>query len=188
MGIFKRVGKIFLIFVLGSLLYGCGAQPEAITDTRSEEEKSEGDYWYEAVFLDKDTLDGIFSEVRGEVPYSCFNGEYHVTTAFKPEPKQEALYGKPVLVKLTVYKDGETQTDEGKTTHNEGFLAEVTSDDAEMQEFLDSLDVLWHVTGTYEDNAKYTAAIDFSDGLPVEKTVAGVFGCGYSDGTVDLGK
>ena len=74
--------------------------------------------------------------------------------------------------------------DDGSTTANEGFFCKVTSDNEEMQSFIDNTEKNWHITGSYKDAAKYTEYIDPSDAAEVDFTVKGRFGAGMSNGDI----
>ena len=63
---------------------------------------------------------------------------------------------------------------------------EVTSPDEKMQELIDSIDRVWHITGSYTYAAKYTGQLDFSDVTPVDLTIKGVFGLADSEGKLIL--
>ena len=51
---------------------------------------------------------------------------------------------------------------------------------------LDSYDRNWHITGSYSGAAKYTGRLDFSDAIPIDLTIEGVFGLGDSTGKLIL--
>lgn len=72
-------------------------------------------------------------------------------------------------------------------TSNEGFKAEVSSENEKLNEYLQSLDKNYHITGAYQDSAQYTEYIDFSRGEAMDVSLAGTFGGYRSDGTIDLG-
>lgn len=55
-----------------------------------------------------------------------------------------------------------------------------------MQELIDSIDRVWHITGSYTYAAKYTGQLDFSDVTPVDLTIKGVFGLADSEGKLIL--
>ena len=63
---------------------------------------------------------------------------------------------------------------------------EVSSEDPEMQELLDSIDKNWHITGSYTTAARYTKYMDFSDADPVDFILKGTFGWCDSDNNLVL--
>ena len=143
---------------------------------------------YEAIFLDNDEISNLFTEVRGETaPFDKVTKDFHVTTAFMPETAHSQWYGAKVTVHITAYAVQDVKADDGSTTSNEGFKAEVTSDNKELNEYLESLGKNYHITGAYKDGAKYTEYVDFSQGEPMDVTVTGTFGGSMSDGVIDLG-
>lgn len=143
---------------------------------------------YEAFFLDNDEVTELFTKVRGmEAPYEKLTKDFHVTTAYMPEQDMSELYGTEVTVHIYAYKDGEVLADDGSMTSNEGFFCTVTSDNEEMQSFIDNTQKNWHITGSYKDGAKYTEYIDPSDATEVDISIKGRFGAGMSDGSIKLG-
>ncbi len=143
---------------------------------------------YEAIFLDNDEISNLFTETRGETaPFDKVTKDFHVTTAFMPETAHSQWYGAKVTVHITAYAVQDVKADDGSTTSNEGFKAEVTSDNKELNEYLESLGKNYHITGAYKDGAKYTEYVDFSQGDPMDVTVTGTFGGSMSDGVIDLG-
>ena len=85
------------------------------------------------------------------------------------------------------YTSGTVQDpEEGHISENEGFLIEVSSADEDMQALLDSIDRVWHITGSYSGAAKYTGKLDFSNAVPIDLTIEGVFGMADTKGTVIL--
>lgn len=167
-------------------LTGCSADhtKEAAEDTKT----SEVSVIYEGIFLDNDEITGLFTSVRGEeAPFDNVTKDFHVTTEFMPEEVHTEWYGEPIRVHITAYAVQEVATDDGQMTSNEGFKVEVSSENEELNEYLESLDKNYHITGAYQDSAKYTEYIDFSKGEQVDESVTGTFGGYCSDGTVDLG-
>lgn len=142
---------------------------------------------YEAIFLDNDKVQDLFTQVRGEsAPFEKLTTDFHVTTAFKPETAHPEWYGREVTVHITSYAAQEVTMDDGGLTANEGFKVEVSSDNQELNDYLSSLGKNYHITGSYKDVARYTNYIDFSQGQPFEATLTGTFGATFSDGTVKL--
>lgn len=142
---------------------------------------------YEAIFLDNDKVQDLFTQVRGEsAPFEKLTTDFHVTTAFKPETAHPEWYGQEVTVHITSYAAQEVTMDDGGLTANEGFKVEVSSDNQELNDYLSSLGKNYHITGSYKDAARYTNYIDFSQGQPFEATLTGTFGATFSDGTVKL--
>ena len=179
--------KVFLLPVLIALccfFAGCGSSPK----NQSPQEKAEGYYWYEAVFLQKKEAEAAFRTVSGHFPsYEYVPDPFHITTQYRPETRHEDLYGTPVTVHITAYCSGTVRDPEnGFLSGNEGFLVEVSSADENMQALLDSYDRVWHITGSYSGAAKYTNYLDFSNATPVDLTIEGVFGLADSEGAVTL--
>ncbi len=175
-------------------LSGCGSSSEepAATSTSGTQATASStqavDYYYEAVFLDNDEVQDLFTSVRGEeAPFENVTKDFHVTTAFMPEQTHPEWYGEAVTVHITAYAVQDVKTDDGDTTANEGFKAEVSCENKDLEAYLSSLDKNFHITGAYKDGAKYTEYVDFSQGEAMDVTLVGTFGCGHSDGTIDLG-
>ena len=128
----------------------------------------------------------IFSTVSDDYPKYEFTPDvFHITTQYKPDPKHEELYGKPVTICIIGYASGSVRdSEEDITSENEGLLVEFSSTDEEMQALIDSCDKVWHITGSYSVAAKYTGQLDFSDYTPVDITIEGVFGLADSNGKV----
>lgn len=139
---------------------------------------------YEAVFLDNEQVAQIFEQIRGEQPFEKQTVDFHVTTTFMPETPRNDFYGKPVTVHITGYKVGEVTADDGSTTTNEGLKAELSSPDEKLNAYLESLSVNFHITGSYQDQAKYTGYIDFSDAEPMDIVLTGTFGGYCSDNAI----
>lgn len=155
---------------------------------QSPQEQTEGYYWYEAVFLDAEEVEQVFSMESDDYPNFEFVPEsFHVTTQFKPETKNEDLYGTPVTIHIIGYASGSVQdTQENITSNNEGLLVELSSTDEMMQALIDNYDKTYHITGSYSVGAKYTEQLDFSNVTPIDITIEGVFGMADSNGTVIL--
>lgn len=186
--IIRKIAPFALTCALCLLLAGCvsSQDDQSAQDHQSEQEKAEGYYWYEAVFLDKEDVEAAFGSVAEDFPkFETVPQEFHVTTEFKPDPRHADLYGSPVTVHITGYTYGSVpDPEEGVVSDNEGFLVEISSPDDRMQQFLDDIDKKWHITGSYTIGGKYTEQLDFSDATPVDVTLTGVFGLGDSDGTI----
>lgn len=82
----------------------------------------------------------------------------------------------------------DVKTDDGQTTANEGFKLEMASENTELAAYLDAVDKNYHITGAYQDAAKYTEYIDFSAGAPLDVYVIATFGGYFSDSAIDFGK
>lgn len=176
---------ILACMLLSLVIMGCTKSEKADSESKKTDE---GYYYYEAIFLDNEEINDLFCQVRGEqAPYEQLTENFHVTTKFKPEETHSQWYGEKVDVHITAYKAQEIKDDDGNPTYNEGFKVSVTADNAELENYLESLDNLFHITGSYQDGAKYTDRIDFSDGKKLDLHTTGTFGCGDSDGTIDLG-
>lgn len=146
------------------------------------------EYYYEAVFLANDEAQALFTSVRGEkAPFENVTKDFHVTTEFMPEQAHPEWYGEKVTVHITAYAVQDVKMDDGNTTANEGFKAEVSSENKDLEAYLSTLDKNFHITGAYKDGAKYTELVDFSKGEAMDATLTGTFGRGSSDGTIDLG-
>lgn len=174
------------------LLYGCSSNVENQSHEelkhKSQEELKEGYYYYEGIFLPADKVIEVFKLVSDEYPrYSVVPDQFHVTTEYLPETTHEELYGTEVTVHITGYKYGTViDPEDGSSSQNEGFKVEVLSEDSAMQEFLNSIDRNWHITGSYSTAARYTKYMDFSDAVPVDFTITGRFGRGDSDGNLQV--
>ena len=132
---------------------------------------------YEGVFLDNGEVDAMLQEIRGDAPYPNHSSHYHITTtAYLPEQDARALYGTGVQVRFIGYKARGITDDQKYASSNEGLKVLLASDDPAMAEYLGSLDKNLHLTGTYTVSPKYTESIDFSDMMPVDYTLRGVFG------------
>ena len=142
---------------------------------------------YEAVFLNNDEVAELFASVRGEPPFDNVTKDYHVTTEFMPTEQHPEWYGEQVSVHITAYAVQDIKADDGQTTANEGFKAELGSENPELAAYLSSLNNNYHITGAYRDAAKYTGYIDFSAGEPMDTYLTGTFGGYYSDGAIDVG-
>lgn len=191
----KKKVRICLI-ALGLILslVGCGQTGDISSsqsaENQQEETQSENSVVYEAIFLDNDEITDLFTSVRGETaPFENVTSDYHVTTEFMPSEAHSEWYGEKVKVHITSYAVQDVTMDDGQTTANEGFKAEVTSEENEdLNEYLKSLDKNYHITGSYKDGAKYTEYLDFSDGEPLDIYVTGTFGGYYSDGNIYMEK
>ena len=175
----KWMGFVFVALMLAVSVFGSVANAEAVSVEESPK------VIYEAFFLDNDEILSLFDEVRGpEAPYGIMTQDFHVTTVYMPEEDMHAFYGTKVTVRIYAYQAGEVPADDGSMTANEGFFCTVTTDNAELQSFLDQLGKNWHITGSYKDQggAKYTEYLDLNDAMPVEYTVTGYLGGYLSDG------
>ena len=154
----------------------------------SPQEEAMGYFRYEAVFLDREEVEEIFQTVSDQYPlYEYTPDHFHVTTQFRPETEHEELYGLPVTVHIIGYAKGSVQdTQEGVTSDNEGLLVEISSTDERLQDLIDSIDRVWHITGSYSGAAMYSKQLDFSHAIPIDITITGIFGMGDSNEAVRL--
>ncbi len=179
-----RLKSCAVILVLLPGLFGCSADRTA----NAAESSQTSDVIYEGAFLDNDEITDLFASVRGETPpFDNVTKDYHVTTAYMPEELHTDWYGEPVSIHITAYAVQEVAMEDGRMTSNEGFKAEVSSENEELNEYLQSLDKNYHITGAYQDGAQYTEYIDFSEGEAMDVSLTGTFGGYRSDGTIDLG-
>lgn len=189
----KRFTAILVALMMLLALAACNAKKPAadVTTTtatsekghQSDAEKARGYYYYEAIFLDKDEVLKAFKQAAPDYPKNALTPpEFHVTTAFKPEEKHTSLYGTKVTVHITGYTSGTVRRDDGAgESSNEGFLVELSTDNEEMQELLDSYDKVMHITGSYSAEGYYTEFLDWSKMTPMDITLTGTFGGADSD-------
>ena len=189
----KRFTAILVALMMLLALAGCQAKKPAADATtttatsekghQSDAEKARGYYYYEAIFLDKDEVLKAFKQAAPDYPKNALTPpEFHVTTAFKPEEKHTSLYGTKVTVHITGYTSGTVRRDDGAgESSNEGFLVELSTDNEEMQELLDSYDKVMHITGSYSAEGYYTEFLDWSKMTPMDITLTGTFGGADSD-------
>ena len=189
----KKLTAILVALMMLLALAGCHAKKPAadVTTTtatsekghQSDAEKARGYYYYEAIFLDKDEVLKAFKQAAPDYPKNALTPpEFHVTTAFKPEEKHTSLYGTKVTVHITGYTSGTVRRDDGAgESSNEGFLVELSTDNGEMQELLDSYDKVMHITGSYSAEGYYTEFLDWSKAAPMDITLTGTFGGADSD-------
>ena len=189
----KRFTAILVALMMLLALAGCHAKKPAADATttaatsekghQSDAEKARGYYYYEAIFLDKDEVLKAFKQAAPDYPKNALTPpEFHVTTAFKPEEKHTSLYGTKVTVHITGYTSGTVRRDDGAgESSNEGFLVELSTDNEEMQELLDSYDKVMHITGSYSAEGYYTEFLDWSKMTPMDITLTGTFGGADSD-------
>lgn len=174
----------FMLAIMLLVFSGCGSKQNAPEETAKAEMPT---VVYEAFFLDNEEILKLFAEVRGpEAPHAIMTQDFHVTTAFMPEQDMREFYGTEVTVHIYAYQDGEVTADDGKLTANEGFFCTVTTENPDMQDFIDHLEKNWHITGSYQDQggAKYTEYLDLTGAREVEYTVKGHFGGYMSDGNI----
>ena len=189
----KRSTAILVALMMLLALAGCNVKKPAADATtttatsekghQSDAEKARGYYYYEAIFLDKDEVLKAFKQAAPDYPKNALTPpEFHVTTAFKPEEKHTSLYGTKVTVHITGYTSGTVRRDDGAgESSNEGFLVELSTDNEEMQELLDSYDKVMHITGSYSAEGYYTEFLDWSKMTPMDITLTGTFGGADSD-------
>ena len=138
--------------------------------------------------MNKEDVEAAFRTASDHFPnYKYVPDAFHVTVQLKPEPKHESLYGTAVTVHIIGYTSGAVQDpEEDVISENEGFLVEVSSADKDMQALLESINRVWHITGSYSGAAKYTSQLDFSNAVPIDITIEGVFGVADTTGKVIL--
>lgn len=176
----KKLCSLILSVLLVISCFGYTATAEATPDEQVT-------VIYEAFFLDNKEISGLFVEVRGEdAPYALVTNDFHITTRFLPEQDMRSFYGTEVTVHIYAYQTGEIIADDGSTTANEGFFCTITTDDPELQYFIDHLEKNWHITGSYQDQggAKYTEHLDLTGAQAVEYTVTGHLGSYLSNGSI----
>lgn len=173
----KKASTLFLILLTVVLALASCRTATPVADTKPQ-------VVYEAVFVNDAQVASFFREVRGEAPYPNEKTEFHVTTAFMPEQDARDLYGSEITVLITGYIDGEATMDDGRTTRNEGFKVELLSADPDMTVYLEESPIVFHITGSYKDAAKYTGQLDFSAAQPVSFVTTGFFGAYLTDSTV----
>ncbi len=61
---------------------------------------------------------------------------------------------------------------------------EISSTDKKMQALIDSIDKTYHITGSYTGEARFTEQLGFSDGIPIDITIEGIFGMSDNDDNV----
>ena len=185
--IHRKTPVTVIALCLCLVLFGCSFHNGEV-EHKSKEEQEIGYYYYEGIFLSTEEITEAFRSVSDEFPrYPVVPEPFHITTEYMPDTVHDNLYGAEVTVHITGYQYG-TSTDEtdGSTSENEGFKVEVTSEDPEMQELLDSIDKNWHITGSYTTAARYTKYMDFSDADPVDFILKGTFGWCDSDNNLVL--
>ena len=133
-------------------------------------------YWYEAIFLNNDEILSLFNSIRNIMPYSFITENFHVTTEFMPSNLHEQWYGEKVSVRITSYKSQTVTADNGMTTANEGFKVVLSAENKALLSYLNLLNKNFHITGSYQDAAKYTEQIDFSDGIKMNIEIIGIYG------------
>jgi len=163
--------KKYVALVFGGLLLiGCGSSENGSSVC------PKGSIVYEGIFFDQEEAAALFKNFRGEAPFAHVADIFHVTTRFDPNEIQRQFYGLKVQVHLTHYKIEAVAADDGSLTSNEGFKVSLKAENRELQNHLDTLNVNYHITGSFQDGAKYTEKVDFSDGTPVDFHIEGIFG------------
>lgn len=137
---------------------------------------NQGFYRYEAIFLNNDEILSLFNSIRNMVPYCFITENFHVTTEFMPSELHEQWYGEKVSVRITDYKSQKVIADNGIITANEGFKVFLSSENKSLLSYLNSLNKNFHITGSYQDAAKYTEQIDFRDGKKLNIEIIGIYG------------
>ena len=167
----KRIACLVVVFLVMILGQACLATQEEQPDQIVQS------VIYEGVFLDNSDVEGVFEEIRGELPpYEHVTRDFHVTTAFRPETDARTLYGTEVEVRIVGYKAGEVTTEDGAVVSCEGLRVELFSENEEMMDYLKNVEAVYHITGSYSDQAKYTESLDFSDMKPMNVVLKGRFG------------
>ena len=178
------IGLVSALLILS--MVGCAKTSDTAESTQTEEAAT---VIYEGIFLDNDEILDLFTSVRGETaPFENVTQDFHVTTEYMPETAHPEWYGEKISVHITAYAVQEVEMEDGQMTSNEGFKVEVTSENAELAAYLEGLNKNFHITGAYQDGAKYTEYLDFSQGDPVDFYVTGTFGGYYTDGTIHYEK
>ncbi len=133
----KILALLLTVFVCWSSS-AFGSSPEL----QSPQEPADGNYWYEAVFLNQEEVREIFGTVSGNYPkYEFVPEHFHVTTQFMPEPRHGALYGLPVTVHINGYASGSVRDiQENITSENEGLRVELSASDKGLQALIDSIE------------------------------------------------
>ena len=186
----KKMPGVVIVLCLCLVLCCCSSPDTDEVRHKSKEEIEIGYYYFEGIFLSTEEVTKAFRSASDEFPrYPVVPETFHITTEYMPETTHENLYGTEVTVHITGYKYG-TSIDEtdGSTSENEGFKVEVTSQDPEMQDLIDSIHKTWHITGSYTTAARYTKYMDFSDAEPVDFMLTGTFGWSDSDNKLVLTK
>ena len=185
--IHKKTLRTAIVLFLCLAFFGCGSLADDVAH-KSQEEQDIGYYYFEGIFLSTEEVTEAFRSVSDEFPrYSVVPVNYHITTEYMPDTTHENLYGTEVTAHITGYKYGTSKDEtDGSISENEGFKVEVTSENPEMQELLNSIDKNWHITGSYTTAARYTKYMDFSDADPVDFTLTGTFGWCDSDDNLVL--
>lgn len=143
-------------------------------------------YRYEAIFLNNDEIFSLFNSIRKTMPYTFITKDFHVTTEFMPSKLHEQWYGERVSVRITAYKSQKVIADNGMITANEGFKVVLSSENKSLSSYLNSLNKNFHITGSYQDAAKYTEQIDFRDGKKMDIEIIGIYGCCDSNKIIHL--
>lgn len=135
---------------------------------------------YEAIFLNNEEINNIFLSIRGKTPLANFPENYHVTTEFMPINTHEIWYGEKVDVHIIAYALQEVDIEDGNKTTNEGLKVELFSNNKEFNNYLNSRDLNYHITGSYKELSRYTNNIDFFKGKKLDIHVTGIYGAYYS--------
>ena len=167
----KRIACLVVVFLVMILGQACLATQEEQPDQIVQS------VIYEGVFLDNSDVESVFEEIRGELPpYEHVTRDFHVTTAFRLETDARTLYGTEVEVRIVGYKAGEVTTEDGAVVSCEGLRVELFSENEETMDYLKNVEAVYHITGSYSDQAKYTESLDFSDMKPMNVVLKGRFG------------
>lgn len=139
---------------------------------------------YEGFFIkNNEKLNSIIKELRNTHKTKALKNtptDFHVTTEFLPKNLHKELYGVTVKIKIRKYKLCKTLKTKKGVTANEGVSVEIITQDKNIKKLLSSINKNWHITASFDDGAKYTNDIDFTDGYECEYEVEAVFG-GYDN-------
>lgn len=134
-----------------------------------------GDYYYTGCFLDSASSKLIKTKRLGKA-LSNPNEILHMTVQFKPEPIDETLFGEKIRIKVVGY---------GIDKENEGFLVEAHSDNQDVQQLIDAIEIP-HITMSIGANGKHrnTRNLQFEKIEPF--SVSGIYG-GFVQDTEQTG-
>jgi len=172
---------IFLLLVISTAAL---ASCKTATRAPSGQDDFKLTVYYEGVFVDDDqAVIELAKQMRGEnTPFEKESIDFHVTVFFEPqEPFLEKL-GTPVDIVFTGYARKAVDTEEYGTVYAEAFKVDLVTDDQELQAYIDKSIINWHITCSYSHIPRYSGHIDFSDALPVNVTLSGVYGAYLGDG------
>lgn len=122
-------------------------------------------YYYTGCFLDSASSEFIKTKRLGSALANP-NEILHMTIQFKPEHLDEKLFGERINLRVIGY---------GLNEENEGFLVKAHSDNSEVQQLIDSVEIP-HITMSISANGKHrnTRNLKFEDIDPFD--VSGIYG------------